>query len=124
MWWKIYFWIYLVLTALGLISLVSQISILSLGDWLSTINNVILVFGAYVYIFNKQNFSSWKNVLLVNFILFAIFMIDYFLFSENLLGSIHHSFKSGLEVSQGEVLFGVIPSLPVIYANFKLIAKK
>ena len=124
MWWKIYFWIYLAIIAFGLIGLVSQISKSSLGDWVSIINNLVLLFGSYVYIFNKQNFSSWKNIFLVNLILFAIFMVDYFLFSENLLGSILPSLKSGFGLSQEEVLFGVIASLPVIYANFKLITKK
>lgn len=124
MWWKIYFWIYLVITAFGLVILVSQISKLSLGDWISTINNVVLVFGSYVYVFKKQNFSSWKNIFLVNLILLAIFMVDYFLFSENLLGTILPSLKSNLGLGQGEIIFAVISSLPVIYANFKLVTKK
>lgn len=105
-------------------ALVSQISKLSLGDWISTISNVVLLFGLYVYIFNKQNFSSLKNVFLINLILLVVFTIDYFLFSENLLGSILPALKSGLGLSQGEVLFGLIPSLPAIYANFKLIIRK
>jgi len=127
MWWKIYFWIYLAILAFGIVGIVSQISKLSLGDWVSTINNVVLLFGSYVYIFNKQNFFSWKNIFLVNLILFAIFMVDYFLFSENLLGSILPSLKSNLGLGQGEIIFAVfavIASLPTIYANFKLVTKK
>lgn len=122
--WKIYFWIYTVMIAFGLIGIVSQISKLSLGDWVSLINSLVLLFGAFVYIFNKQNFYSWKNIFLVNLILFVIFMVDYFLFSENLLGSILPSLKSNLGLGQGEILFGVIASLPTIYANFKLITRK
>lgn len=124
MWWKIYFWIYLVIIAFGLIGLVSQISKASLGDWISLINNLVLLFGLFVYVFNKQNYYSLKNVFLVNLILLVVFTIDYFLFSENLLGSILPSLKSGLGLGQGEVLFGVIASLPLIYANFKLVTRK
>lgn len=122
--WKIYFWAYFAIFVFGLIGLIFQISKLSLGDWVSYINSVVVLFGAYVYIFKKTNYYTWKKLFLANLILFAILVIDYYLFSENLLGSILPSLKSSLEVSQGAVLFGIITSIPAIYANFKLITGK
>lgn len=124
--WKIYFWIIAILTIIGTIAFLTLISKASLGDWISTINNLIIIFGLYVFVFNKKKFTTggWKKLFLINLVLFALISIDYWLFSENLIGQILPSFKSNLGFNQSDVIFGTIITLPALYANFKLTTRK
>lgn len=122
--WKIYFWIYVIFLAVGLLGIISQISKLSLGDWISTVNNWALVFGLYVYTFNEKKYFNLKNIFLINLVLVVVLTIDYFLFSESLLGSILPALRSNLNLDRGSIIFATIVSLPVFYANFKLVTKK
>jgi len=122
--WKIYFWFYLIITAIGLIFLLTGISNLSLGDWISTLNSLILVLGLSIYVFKKKEFYKYKNLFAVNLILLVLFSIDYFIFSEGILGSIHPSLRSNLGLSRFDAVVGVILSLPAIYGNLKLVLNK
>lgn len=123
MWWKVYFWVYVVTNVIGAIGMLTIISKLSLGDWIGSFTNLTFLFGLYVFTFSKKEFYKWRKLFLGNLIAFLIFMVDYFIFSENLLGSILPALKSNLGIGKGEVIFSVLLSLPALYANFKLIGK-
>lgn len=64
MWLKVYFWILLVLSVLGLFSLVANINAFSLGDWLGIAINLILILAVYSVVYKKEVFSKqvWKII--------------------------------------------------------------
>ncbi len=124
--WKIYFWFYAVVIVFSTLLILGEAAKASLGDWISSVNNWILFAGLYIYVFKKKGLMT-KNIIrliLVNLILLALFMIDYLVFSENIAASILPSLKSTLGLDYTSVIIGILISLPMIYANFKLLASK
>jgi len=59
LWWKIYFWVYTIIIALGIIGIFSLFSTLLIADWVSIILNFLFYLGLYAYVFKKKTF--WKQ---------------------------------------------------------------
>lgn len=75
MWWKIYFWILLILSIIGFVGTLSKISSFTLADWRGAIESIIVVMGVYSFVFQKNIIAS-KNWLLIFWYLVIAWSLD------------------------------------------------
>lgn len=130
MWWKIYFWVLLILTIIGFISIGHFLTSLTFADWRGVAESVLIVIGAYAYVFKKEVFRSqvWK-ILFWYLIIFWSLDLLYHLFLGQSLDFLQVLFKNSSEVSGAiggdfGVLASIIFGLPALYAIYKLAYRK
>ncbi|MBI2330553.1 hypothetical protein HYU94_04120 [Candidatus Daviesbacteria bacterium] len=130
MWWKIYFWVLLILTIIGFIVSVPLLTSLTFADWRGVAESVLIVIGAYAYVFKKEVFRSqvWK-ILFWYLIIFWSLDLLYHLFLGQSLDFLQVLFKNSSEVSGSiggdfGVLASIILGLPALYAIYKLAYRK
>lgn len=123
MWWKVYFWINLILTIIGLVSTFGLLSSqsLKLGDWLILLLSIVTLIALYSYAFNKQTFSSnlWKTYFWVAVILILISIISPYTPLKDVLSSFlsNNFYEPKYAISQ---IFGIIVQLPAYYVVYQL----
>jgi heme/copper-type cytochrome/quinol oxidase subunit 4 len=118
--WKIYFWIYLVLTLLGLPQLLSLLPVLNFAAWEGVFENIVLVLGLYSFVFKTQVFSkkTWRMIfyiILVAWILQLIYNLH--------LSSAIDSYLNFVDVQVFGLfafLFSIIISIPALYSIYLL----
>ncbi len=130
MWWKIYFWIILILTVIGFIGSVPLLTSLTFADWRGVAESVLIVIGAYAYVFKKEVFRNqvWK-ILFWYLIIFWSLDLLYHLFLGQSLDFLQVLFKNSSEVTSSiggdfGVLASVVLGLPAVYAIYKLAYRK
>lgn len=89
--WKIYFWVYLVLSIIGLFSLLPQLSLFNFASWEGLAESVLLVIGTYAFVYNKSIFpnAAWKVI----FSLISLVWIAQLIYYSNAVPSIKPFFS-------------------------------
>ncbi|RJP45765.1 MAG: hypothetical protein C4584_02800 [Armatimonadetes bacterium] len=125
MWWKIYFWILLILSVVGLFGLLSGPRF-AFADIVGFIFNIVVLVGLYAYIYKKNIWHPliWK----VAFWIWVVFSVEMFLelyiLSEDFINKYLFVFKSNLSYSEFEVLLSWLLAAPAIYVLYILSKKK
>lgn len=125
MWWKIYFWIYIVISVIGVIGLTQLISNFAFGDWIGFAQSILLVIGLYSYLFNKKVFSKkvWMIIYWVTVISWVQTLLDVFVLSgmiENLLPFL----KMNTPITTTDAVISIAISIPALLAIYRLGSKK
>lgn len=125
MWWKIYFWIFAVLTIVGVFLSLGELNKLTLVDWVGLLLNLILVISTYSFVMNKKLFSkeTWGLLFWVNLFFLTINVVYEFLLPENIKSSLT-ILQSSIEADMGMILFSFLVSIPALYALYKLAYNK
>ena len=123
--WKIYFWIYSILTIIGLLVLIQYLVNFNLADWLSGLESILLVLGLYSYIFGKKIFSKkvWKIVFWVMLVFWIQTLLDIFVLS-GMIEKLLPFLKISIPISSAEAVMSIIISLPGLLAIYRLGYKK
>ena len=118
MWWQLYFWIYSVLTVIGLIFGYGSKKSWSFVNFFEVVTSILAILAIYQYIHKKRLFSTlvWKVVFWVILIGYGLEILYKFtpfdLFS---------NYLESKDISGGvELLFGTLISLPIFYALYRL----
>ena|SRR3989344_1944924 len=125
MWWKIYFWIFLILSIIGLIFFFGQLKTWSFADWFEVITSIIALIGVYAYVYKKKILSS------------QFWIIFFWIIIVNWLSGVVYAFTpleeafplpdwltSKTVTNEMEMLLTILLSSPVAYAIYKLGQKK
>lgn len=121
-WWKVYFWVYTVLIALGIIFMLFSFSTLTIVDWVSIILNAAICLGVYAYAFNKKDLLEvkwWAIIFWGNAIYLVISLLDFYILNKAIENALPF-LKSSFSFSSASIIFGVAISLPALYATYLL----
>lgn len=121
MWWKIYFWIYLILSVVGIFALL-QYTPFGLVDILGLLSSVVLPLAIYAYVFKKNILQAghWKILFWIVIFFFVEEMLELFVLPKDFVANLAPFLKSNVPSSAGERLFSWLFSLPGVYAIYKL----
>lgn len=122
MWWKIYFWIYTILTVPGIIFIYGKLSEWLLVDALEVGTSIAAILALYSYVYKKKIFSRsvWQIFFWVS-VASSTIEILYKYTAFNFLSSL---LESRMVTSGQEILLGIALSLPIYYAAYQLAYKK
>lgn len=115
--WKIYFYIYLVLTLLSVVILLPSISSWKFSIYESVIESIFLLIGLYSYIFRKKLFSkkSWQYIFCGILIIWILDTIRSFTNLPILAFLDNYS-----DWNAQEVFFSIIISIPALVSIYRL----
>jgi len=121
MWWKIYFWIYLILSVVGIFALL-QHTPLGLVDILGLLLSIVLLLAIYAYAFKKNilQVSYWKILFWIVIFLFVEEMLELFVLPKDFISNLIPFLKNNVPLNAGERLFSSLFSLPNVYVIYKL----
>ncbi len=113
--WKIYFWIYLLISLGGLILVIPHLFEPSFELYEGTIENIILVLGTWSYAYNKNIFHSaiWKYA-------FTIILIIWLLQLFVAVTGIEFLFFTKSNFLSGQIIFSIAISVPALIAIYRL----
>ncbi len=118
MFWKIYTWIYVVLTAIGTLMVIPTVGSWNLASWEGMIESILLAVGVFVFVYKKPLFNKavWKTIFIA---ILLVWIIQIFAYSTNI------QFLSFLKVNIiehgiGFALFSMIIAIPALEAIYKL----
>lgn len=119
--WKSYYYIYLILTVLGMFILLPQLSSLNFAGWESIIESILLVLGTYSFVYKRSMFSKkiWAStfiVLLIIWFLQLIFYANSFPTITPMLSFLKTSYPQ----NYGELAFSIFLSIPALVAIYKI----
>lgn len=118
--WKIYFWIYAILSLIGVIALIPSLPSFNFASWEGTAESILLIIATYTYVYKKTILPNiWKVVF---FLMLAIWIIQ-ILFYANIIPALTPYLKIfETSISQGfeGVAFSILISVPAFYAVYKL----
>lgn len=126
MWLKIYFWVYLILSIVGIFDLL-QYTPLGLVDIIGLLLSVVLLLAIYAYVFKKSFLQSghWKILFWIAIFFFVEEMLELFVLPKDFVSNLIPFPKSNVvPLNTDERLFGWLFSLPGVYAIYKLGTKK
>lgn len=120
MWWKIYFWIFAILSILGLFTYLQFIP-WNLGSWFEVITSLLAVLGSFAYIYQKKIFSPmfWKLffwLVIINWVLALVYELT----TLKTMFELPQLLQSQHEISPVGIVFGIILASPAIYAVYQL----
>jgi len=122
MWWKIYFWIFGVLSVIGVLALIKFIP-WNFADILIIVSSVLTVLALYSYVYQKTILTQqfWKYFFLFTVITSGLDILYNFTTLQNLYTLpeflISKAFK---DLTVVDYLIGLAITLPAYYANYKL----
>jgi len=121
MFWKIFFWVIVVLTLIGMISIANQTPLV-FADVLGLILNIILMIGLYVFAYHKKIFTPqiWKIIFWIVIIFFVEAILEIYILPKEFINTYLSFIQSKLSPSPAETVFTWVISLPMIYAIYKL----
>ncbi len=122
MFWKIYAWIYVVITVVGFLFLIPAISSWNFASWEGIIEGILLAIGVFVFAYKKQMFNkaAWKFIFIAILLVWVADIIFYVANIQFLRFLEVNAFEHGV----GEVLFSIIVSIPALVAIYKLSFQK
>jgi hypothetical protein len=118
MFWKIYAWIYVVITAVGFLFLIPGIGSWNFASWEGVAESILLAIGVFVFAYKKQLFNkaTWKFIFIAILLVWIVQIISY---------STNVQFLTFLKVNVieqgiGTVLLTIIVSIPALVAIYKI----
>lgn len=121
MWWKAYFWIMLILSVVGIVWLYGELNIWTVADWIEIVSTVIALVGLYAYIYQKTILTAkfWKVFFWLVILNWTLAIIHAFTPLKEIL--ILPDWLSSRFTTNGvDMLVGIVLSLPMVYAAYKL----
>lgn len=114
--WKVYFWIYFIITLIGIVIVLPQLGEFNIWDLFSSLINIIFVIGLYAFAYSKKVFDVklWKIIFYITMLYFTLDVIDLFILP---LEFFH---TKALSVSRGAAIFSWLMSAPIVYSIYKL----
>lgn len=124
MWWKAYFWIYSLLTLIGLFSLL-EYAPLFFVDFVGILLNLVFVFALYNYTFKKKigDKKYWYILFWISVFLFLEEIIELYFLPSGFIASFMPFLKSNVPLSLTGRLFSWLMSAPAVFALYKLSRK-
>lgn len=125
MWWKIYFWVLLILSLIGIIFVYGTVDTWNSGDWTDIIVSIIQLIGLYAFVYKKQVFAQifWRIFFVITIISAGFYLIYFYsALKETLV--LPEILQSRAYTSGQDVLIGLILAAPLIYALYQLGYKK
>ena len=118
MFWKIYAWIIVVITAVGFLFLIPGIGSLNFASWEGIIESILLAIGAFVFAYKKQLFNkaAWKFIFIAILLVWVADIIFYITNIQFLSFLKVNAFEHGV----GEVLFSIVIGIPALIAIYKM----
>src|SRR3989338_5520123 len=106
LWWKIYFWVYLIF---GVFSLPVYLNYSPLGlfEIIGLLSGIVLLLAIYAYVFKKKvlETSHWRIILWIVVFLFVEEMIELFVLPKDFMANFIPILTSKIPVSAGDRLF-------------------
>lgn len=120
MWWKLYFWILLLLTPFGFASLYSG-KILTMLDWVDVLLCIGCLLALYAYIYQKSVFTQkvWE-VFFWSTVIYMVFWILYYFTPFKTVFFIPPFLMSRSYTDGTIVIWDIFFSLPTYYAIYQL----
>ncbi|MBI4136497.1 hypothetical protein HY469_00385 [Candidatus Roizmanbacteria bacterium] len=121
---KIYFWIILILSILGIPLVLVHSSAFTLNDWRGLAESILIIIAPFSYAFGKRLFDSqiWKVLFWYTVVFWSLDALYVFIPDINLDG-LNRLFVSGLPESISNsfgVILSIVFGLPALYAMYKL----
>jgi len=118
MFWKIYAWIIVVITAVGFLFLIPGIGSWNIASWEGIIESILLAIGAFVFAYKKQLFNkaAWKFIFIAILLVWVADIIFYITNIQFLSFLKVNAFEHGV----GEVLFSIVIGIPALIAIYKM----
>lgn len=125
MWWKIYFFLIVLLLLAGSFGIL-QYSPLTFADIISILLEITTVVGLYTYIYKKNMGTSrfWQIIFILYATVTFITLIDIYALPKNFIEQSLPFLKSNVPQEDSTVLFTIFLYLPIQYALFQLGFKK
>lgn len=119
MWWKIYFWIYAILTGLGIVYYL-QLFPFSLYDSITLLSSLLLVFITYCFVYKKNfiNKNQWRLIFFLIVLLIMETIVELFILPKDFVVSLLGGTE--LPLTTPEHILSWVISLPAVYASYKL----
>ena len=121
MWWKVYFWIILVMSVLGLVFGYGRMQTWPLASWIEIVGSIILLLGLYAYVYKKKILKpSFWNIFFWFLIFSTVFDIMWAFTPIKTVLPLPGWFSSKVITAGVELLLGVVISIPNYYAIYRL----
>ncbi|OGC56088.1 hypothetical protein A3H26_01555 [candidate division WWE3 bacterium RIFCSPLOWO2_12_FULL_36_10] len=121
MWWKVYFWIILVMSVLGLVFAYGRMQTWSLASWIEIVGSIILLLGLYAYVYKKKILKpSFWNIFFWFLIFSTVFDIMWAFTPIKTVLPLPSWLSSEVITNGVELLLGVAISIPNYYAIYRL----
>ena len=121
MWWKVYFWIILVMSVLGLVFAYGRMQTWSLASWIEIVGSIILLLGLYAYVYKKKILKpSFWNIFFWFLIFSTVFDIMWAFTPIKTVLPLPSWLSSEVITNGVEFLLGVAISIPNYYAIYRL----
>jgi len=121
MWWKVYFWIILVMSVLGLVFGYGRMQTWPLASWIEIVGSIILLLGLYAYVYKKKILKpSFWNIFFWLMIFSTVFAIMWAFTPIKTVLPLPGWFSSKVITAGVELLLGVVISIPNYYAIYRL----
>jgi len=125
MWWKIYFWIFLIFTVIGAFSLL-QYTPFALIDFILMGLELILLLGVFGYSYKKPilNPRFWRYIFWASLFFTCLNILDIFILPEGLLIKLFPILESNIPTNKEDALLAIILTMPYLYVAYKLSSHK
>lgn len=120
-WWQAYLWVYTILSALGLLTLLPQVPLFNFVAWEGLLESLVVIIGTYSFAYKKRILPS--NAWRILFILISCIWVAQFIYYSNIFPAARPTLQF-LEMypQQGavEIILSILLSLPALFALYKL----
>lgn len=118
--WKIYFWVFTVLTILGGLAVFTKP--MALIDWINAPFNLILIAGLYFYAYKKKvDQSKWKIIFWVSMVYWGINAAYELILPVSIKSQLNFLESAAFkDYSMMSMLIGFLAILPALYTLYKL----
>lgn len=123
MWWKVYFYILLILSVLVVVFVYGELSRWGIRGWLDHLLGVLTLLGLYSYAFKRAVLSNkfWQAFFLISIIEYTFYLIYFFTpLQEGIQLPSFLQYNSELDLKGQDWLFGLIIYLPALYSIYQL----
>lgn len=118
MFWKIYAWIYVVITAVGSLFLIPTIGFWNFAVWEGVIEGLLLALGVFVFAYKKELFNkkAWKFIFIAILLFWVAGVVSYVTNVQFLNFLKVNVIEHGI----GTVLFAIVVSIPALIAIYRM----
>lgn len=119
--WKLYFWIFTILSIIGLFALLPNAPF-GIVDFIGLVLNFVLILAMYAYVYQKTFLSKkqWKIIFWLMIFFLVEELAELYFLPKDFVANLFPFLKSTITFNPGERLFSWLISLPGVYAAYKL----
>jgi len=121
MWWKVYFWIMLVLSVIGLVFVYGSMQTWGLASLIEIVGSIILLLGLFAYVYKKKILKpSFWNIFFWLMVFNTVFAIMWAFTPIKTVLPEPSWFSSQVTTTGVELLLGIVLYIPNYYAIYCL----